>query len=221
MAARSRRVVVPVAVAAGALALTAFGAAPRALADTGSGEAGYYVTGGTWSSVSASWAQPTGDCAGGSGEAAFWVGLDGVGSNSVEQAGTSVDCSGGVASYAAWYEMYPAAPVYLGNTVQPGDQLNSSVTMTAKGSFTVTLKDTTQGWSKTVKTTDSGAQGASAEIVAEVPTGTGSAGSGSVHFTQALVNGGALGSAGPQQLDSPGMTVSPIGSTGEDFTVSW
>ena len=67
--------------------------------DTGvssSNWAGYAATGaaGSFTSVSASWTQPTASCASGSQYAAFWVGLDGYTSKTVEQIGTEADCTG-------------------------------------------------------------------------------------------------------------------------------
>ena len=68
---------------------------------------GYAATAGTYTSVSASWTQPTGTCSRGDQYAAFWVGLDGYSSSTVEQTGSEVDCVGRTAEYYAWYEMYP------------------------------------------------------------------------------------------------------------------
>jgi hypothetical protein len=50
--------------------------------------AGYADTAGTYTSVSASWTQPTATCSsGGDQYAAFWIGLDGYTSSTVEQTG--------------------------------------------------------------------------------------------------------------------------------------
>src|SRR5207302_868041 len=87
---------------------------------------GYAATAGTYTSVSASWTEPTGTCSGSAKYSSFWVGLDGYNSNSVEQTGSEVDCSGSRAQYYAWYEMYPsAASVSYSNTVRPGDHFNA------------------------------------------------------------------------------------------------
>src|SRR5262245_29641818 len=104
------------AVAIGALAL-----APTALAkaplhapnhkinhSTSTNWSGYAVTGGTYTTVSASWTQPAVNCSvTPTGWSSFWVGLDGNTSNTVEQTGSEADCSSGRAVYSAWYEMYP------------------------------------------------------------------------------------------------------------------
>jgi hypothetical protein len=75
--------------------------------------AGYAASGsnGAFTSASASWTQPAGQCTGGSTYAAFWVGLDGYTSHTVEQIGTEADCSGRTPQYYVWYEIYPGASV--------------------------------------------------------------------------------------------------------------
>ena len=78
---------------------------------------GYAGTTGTYTSVSASWTEPTGTCSRGDQYSSFWVGLDGYNSSSVEQTGSEVDCVGRTARYYAWYEMYPSASVTYSNTV--------------------------------------------------------------------------------------------------------
>ena len=110
---------------------------------------GYAATTGTYTSVSASWTQPTGTCSRGDQYAAFWVGLDGYSSSSVEQTGSEVDCVGRTAEYYAWYEMYPNPSVNYSNTVRPGDHFSASVTYTGGNSFSLYIADTTQGWSHT------------------------------------------------------------------------
>jgi Peptidase A4 family len=71
--------------------------------------AGYTSAGGagTFTSVSASWAQPAVTCTATNTFSSFWVGLDGDGTNSVEQTGTEADCNGGAAAYQGWFEMSP------------------------------------------------------------------------------------------------------------------
>jgi len=49
---------------------------------------GYAATTGTYTSVSASWTEPTGTCSGSAKYSSFWVGLDGYNSSSVEQTGS-------------------------------------------------------------------------------------------------------------------------------------
>ncbi len=231
MSATARRTTVLAAVSTALLA--AFAAAPGALAATGTPApstvrpastalTGYAATGSHYTSVSADWAQPAVTCAHPDSAAAFWIGLDGVDDATLEQTGTAADCSSGTPAYHGWYEMYPAAPVYYTNPVSAGDRFTSSVTTDGAGHVTLTLTDTTKGWSKTTTKTATGATFASAEVIAEVPTGAvaGQPLPNTVSFTDALVNGSAIGKLDPEQLDAPGVTVSPL-TNGENFTVSW
>src|SRR6185437_3880744 len=107
--------------------------------------AGYDVTGGRYTSVSATWTQPAVNCSvTPTGWSSFWVGLDGDTSNTVEQTGTEADCSSGRPVYSAWYEMYPKFPVTYSNPVSAGDHFTASVSTDGRGSFTLTLSDTTK-----------------------------------------------------------------------------
>src|SRR6185369_254890 len=131
---------------------------------------GYAATTGTYTSVSASWTEPTGTCSGSAKYSSFWVGLDGYNSNSVEQTGSEVDCSGRTALYYSWYEMFPAAPVNYTNTVRPGDHFTASVTFSGTSTYTLKLSDTTQGWSHTTVKNQSGLSRSSAEVITEAPS---------------------------------------------------
>lgn len=190
---------------------------------------GYAATG-SFTKVSASWTEPTGHCSGGNQYSSFWVGLDGFNSPTVEQTGSEVDCSGGAARYYSWYEMYPANPVNFSNTVRPGDHFTGSVTYNGGGSYTLVLSDSTQGWSHTVNATLNGAANSSAEVIAEAPSSVSGvlplADFGTVNFTNATVNGTAIGNDSPTEIimvDNAGRdkdTVSPL-SGGENFSATW
>jgi Peptidase A4 family len=155
---------------------------------------GYALTGGHYTSVSASWTQPAVNCSvTPTGWSSFWVGLDGYNSNSVEQTGTEADCSSGVAKYSSWYEMYPKYPVNYSSTVMPGDHFNASVTTNGAGSFTLTLSDTTRGWTHTTSASYSGAALSSAEVIAEAPSSSSGvlplSDFGTVNFSNSKANG--------------------------------
>ena len=195
---------------------------------------GYAATTGTYTSVSASWTEPTGICSGRSSQySSFWVGLDGYSSGSVEQTGSDTDCSGGRAVYYAWYEMYPNPSFSYSNTVRPGDHFNASVTFTGSNSFSLFIADTTQGWSHTTVGTLAGAARSSAEVIVEAPCCTASGGIlpladfGTVSITGSMANGSALGNAGGVtqiiMVDNAGRdkdTVSSL-SGGENFSATW
>jgi Peptidase A4 family len=176
---------------------------------------GYAVTGsdGAFTSVSASWTQPTATCTssgskrgrGGSDKyAAFWVGLDGYSSDSVEQTGSDSDCDGTTPDYYGWYEMYPADPVYYTNTVKPGDSMSASVTFSGTETYTLVLKDATQGWTETVTKNETGLDRSSAEVITEAPSSSSGvlplADFGTVNYTAATANGTSMGTQSPTEI---------------------
>lgn len=189
--------------------------------------AGYIASGaaGGYTSVSSSWTEPSGQCGQGDQYSAFWVGLDGYSDSTVEQTGSEVDCSGSTPEYSARYEMYPAAPVYVTNPVEPGDEFSGSVTY-ENSKFQITLADSTQGWSQTVSQSLPTAERSSAEVVAEAPCCTASGGVlpltdfGTARFTSAMVNGAGLCDASPEEIIMPDASVTPVSSC-EDFGVSY
>jgi len=197
---------------------------------------GYAATGGngSFTSVSASWTEPTATCGGhGSQYASFWVGLDGYNSSSVEQTGSEVDCSGSRAIYYAWYEMYPNPSHSYSNTVRPGDHFNASVTYTGSNHFSLFIQDSTQGWSHTTTGTLAGAPRSSAEVIVEAPCCTAGGGIlpladfGTVSITGSTANGGALGNAGGVtqiiMVDSAGRDKDTVSSLSgrENFSATW
>jgi hypothetical protein len=203
------------------------------VAATSSNWSGYAAHTGTYKSVSASWTEPTGHCSGSQTFSSFWVGLDGYSSRTVEQTGSEVDCSGGRPKYFAWFEMFPAFPVNFGNTVRPGDHFSASVTHGSGSSYTLVIKDTTQGWTHTEHKSLSGAKNSSAEVIAEAPCCTSSGGIlpladfGTMHFTKSMVNGSAIGNHSPTKITManlstgrPKDSVSGL-SGGENFSVTW
>jgi hypothetical protein len=164
---------------------------------------GYAQTGsnGAFSSVSASWTQPTATCTSRQDQyAAFWVGLDGYNSNSVEQTGSDSDCAGTTPDYYGWYEMYPANPVYYTNPVRPGDSMSASVTFSGTETYTLVLTDHTQNWTQKQVINESGLDRSSAEVITEAPCCTASGGIlplsdfGTVNYTGATGSGTFTGS---------------------------
>jgi hypothetical protein len=214
----------------GARALAAGGV--RNASVTSTNWSGYAAASGTYTSVSASWTQPTGTCTSSNQYAAFWVGLDGYSSSSVEQTGTLIECSGRTALYTSWYEMYPANPVYFSNTVSPGDHFTASVTYTGSNAFSLSIADTTKGWSHTVSASLAGAARSSAEVILEAPCCTSSGGIlpladfHSASFTGSTANGAAIGNQSPNEItmiDNSGRDKDTISSLsgGENFSATW
>ena len=159
---------------------------------------GYAVTGhGPYNSVSASWTQPAVNCAKTpTAYSSFWVGLDGDTTGTVEQTGTEADCSSGSPSYYAWYEMYPKFPVNYSNPLSPGDSMHASVTYIGSGTYRLTLKDATKGWTQTTQRRLKSARRGSAEVIAEAPSSSGGvlplADFGSANFSGSKVNGSSM-----------------------------
>jgi len=195
---------------------------------------GYAATTGTYTSVSASWVQPTGTCSRGDHYAAFWVGLDGYSSSTVEQTGSEVDCVGRTAQYYAWYEMYPGPSENYPNTVKAGDHFSASVTYIGNNRYTVTISDSTQHWTQTTTQALAGAARSSAEVIVEAPCCTFSGGIlpltdfGTMSFTRSNANGTAIGSAGGVteiiMVDNRGLakdSITTLNSTGTGFGATW
>jgi hypothetical protein len=190
---------------------------------------GYAASGGTYSSVSATWVQPAVTCSSGNQYSSFWVGLDGYNSNSVEQTGTDSDCSGSTPQYYGWYEMYPHPSYSFGSSISPGDTISASVTFSGTRSYELTLADETKGWSTSTTKKLSHAARSSAEVIIEAPYSGGIlplANLGTVNFSNSLVDGSAIGTYSPTSIamvNNSGQnkdTVSSL-SGGEDFSATW
>jgi hypothetical protein len=148
----------------------------------------------------------------------------------VEQTGTEADCANGAASYQGWFEMFPAAPVFFSQTVRPGDALSASVVAAGGGLCTLTLTDSTEGWSQVTRPTSDTAQLGSAEIIAEAPSdGNGDvlplSDFGVVTFTDALIDAHAIGTLNTAQvtMESAGDVAEatpPALTDGDEFTVT-
>ncbi|MFG2376288.1 G1 family glutamic endopeptidase [Streptomyces sp. NPDC048504] len=194
---------------------------------------GYAATGstGAYTSVTSSWTQPSVSCSSATTYSSFWVGLDGYSNSALEQTGTEADCIGGKATYGAWWEVLPASEsAYSGVTVKGGDKFTATVTYTGS-TFTMTLADSTEGWTKT--TTHAGSSGfknASAEVIAEAPEVGGSVASladfGTVNFTGAKANGSNLDTYSPNEIvmtKSSGSAVraQPGSISGGSFSDVW
>ncbi len=191
---------------------------------------GYAATTGTYTSVSSSWVQPTITCTSTTTYSSYWVGLDGYNNSALEQTGTEADCIGGTAEYGAWWEVLPASETAYSVTVRPGDHLTATVTYAGSSNFTMTLADSTQGWTKTTTHKgSSGFQNTSAEVIAEATSVGGQIAKlskfGTVNFTNSTANGTALGSLSPTEIimvgSSGATTAQPGAISGGSFGVTW
>jgi Peptidase A4 family len=191
---------------------------------------GYAVTGGTYQTVTASWVQPSVSCSG-TAYSSFWVGIDGDTSNTVEQTGTEADCNGSTPVYSSWYEMYPKFPVNFPDPVSPNDHFTGTVTTDGRGMFTLTLRNTTKGWTETTSQRLKKARLASAEVIAEAPSSSGGvlplANFGTVSFSGSTVNGATLTSStagiDPITMVTSSGTVKaqPSSISNGSFSVTW
>ena len=155
------------------------------------------IAAGQWTSVAASWTQPTPllNSSTTYAWAGFWVGIDGAINSTVEQIGTDAYTASGFVGYEAWYEMYPADPVVIPVAVHGGDEISAAVTTDNAGSYTLTLTNDTTGVS--YATTQAGPTWPeSAEVIAEDPGPSGTpvplADFGRVQFTGCTFNGEPL-----------------------------
>jgi lipoprotein signal peptidase len=139
---------------------------------------GYVDVDATFTAVSASWTVPTITCTRGqTAYSAHWIGIDGDTSGTVEQDGTEADCISGSPSYDAWYEMYGDNAVDSGyevelspstNPVSHGDSMSASVSV-SNNDWTLSITDSSQGWSYTTPAISFSAAQSSAEWVVERP----------------------------------------------------
>lgn len=129
-----------------------------------------YAIEGSFTAVTAQWTVPSVSRSKGSTYSSAWVGIDGFNNSSLIQTGTESDYYSGAAHYYAWWEILPAAETRITTmTVQPGDVMTASITKGSGSSWTITIRDTTNGGSFTTAKTYTGA-GTSAEWIEEAPS---------------------------------------------------
>ncbi|WP_344314902.1 G1 family glutamic endopeptidase [Fodinicola feengrottensis] len=181
---------------------------------------GYAIErGGT--TVTTTWVNPTVKCAGNVNS--VWAGFDGYGTNTVEQIGIDLDCSSGQAQYLPWYEMYPRDSIYFTETTRAGDTMTATVVHNSGTSYTLTLADRTQNWSRTFHDSLSGAQDATAEVIME-RLDTHVDNFGSVTFTNCQLDGKSFASYAAQSVViTHGSTqqAKPGALSGGTFKMTW
>ena len=193
---------------------------------------GYAAVGssGAYKSVSSSWVQPAVTCSSKATYSSFWVGLDGYSNSALEQTGTEADCISGKATYGAWWEVLPASESAYSVTVKAGDSLTATVTDNGNGTFTMTLADSTENWTKTTTHAgSSGYQDSSAEVIAEATDVNGQIAKlsnfGTVNFTNSTAGGTALGSLSPNEIVMEGTSgdvkAQPGAISGGSFSDVW
>lgn len=145
-------------------------------AQAGSYNWGGYVdssSAGAFTAVSATYVQPIAICSQEQRAAAFWTGLDGWTSTTVEQDGTLAYCFEGKSYYFSWWEMFPTGVILVGETVQPGDLITASVTVSGGSNYTLSLTDATHpanSFSTAQTCAPTTCQDSSADWIIERPT---------------------------------------------------
>jgi hypothetical protein len=167
----------------GAAAHSAGARAPRLVQDVSTNWGGYAVTypagTGSFTSVTATWTQPTVSCATGDAgaRAAVWVGLGGYrrGTHGLEQAGVSSDCNGrtNLPEYYAWYELTPRSGVVVKQLeIRGGDTMRVTVSVNrARTRAVFQLDNRTRALRYTRAVAVSTPNLSSAEWIVEAPSG--------------------------------------------------
>jgi hypothetical protein len=171
---------------------------------------GYVQTGGSYTSVSATWTVPTARSTGNNQtDSSTWVGIDGWGNSNLIQTGTEQGWNGASAYYRAWYEILPANETISFN-VSPGDNIYATVRQLSGTQWQMYLTDLNSGATISQTATYTGQQ-ASAEFIQEAPSLNGVedklASTTNVSFYNARVNGAA-----PQFTDSQQIVMDPNGT---------
>jgi hypothetical protein len=125
--------------------------------------------------------------------------------------------------------MYPKFPVNLSIAVRPGDSMSGSVTTDGSGHFTLHIHNGTTGGDFVTTQTLKRARLASAEAIAEAPSGSGGVlpmtNFGTASFGAVTVNGQAIGAFNPDRIDmvANGVTKATTSalSGGTAFSVAW
>ena len=191
---------------------------------------GYAITGGPFNSVSGSWTVPAVSATKKATYSSDWVGIDGFNNSNLIQTGTESDFFSGRAHYDAWWEILPAAETVIPSiTVHPGDHFSATITHGSGSTWTITIKDDSDGQSFTINQSYSGPQ-TSAEWIEEAPTVGGRiaplAHYGSTVFDPGTANGGnpGLTAADGGTMVQHGVTVSTPSNPDKDtdgFTAAY
>jgi Peptidase A4 family len=168
---------------------------------------GYEASGGTYTSVTASWVQPTVQCTTDDTFLTVSISINGYNggyppNGIAEDLGTIASCETGTPTYSAYYSL---EQVYSGrtysDTVEPGDSLLASITYQGSSEYIFNLEDLTQGWTEDHFYQNVGAPAGNAEIGArEWPNNNvAPVDFGAVGFS-ATINGTGLTSIGGQSV---------------------
>lgn len=199
---------------------------------TSSNWSGYAASGGSFTSVTATWTVPN-VSATTSGADATWIGIGGMSSRDLIQAGTQATVSGGAVQYDAWIELLPASSRPVNLSVTAGDSVTVTITRQSGEQWSIVMKNNTTG-GRYATTVTYASTLSSAEWVQEAPSiGRGTVALdafGSVTFTRAsavrdgrTMDLGALGAKAITMINEvrePIAQPSVIGADGASFSVT-
>ena len=153
--------------------------------------AGYAVSGGTFTSASATWTAPSAANNGQTNSTSYtWVGIDGWADASLLRVGVQQgwNASSHVAYHRAFWGMGPSVSIAF--NVSVGDGIYASLTQIASNRWSIYLADLNSG-RKIVKTVEYAGPRQSAEFIQSAPASSELARTGPVSFYNARVNGTA------------------------------
>jgi Peptidase A4 family len=205
---------------------------PATVASSSSNWSGYAASGGTFTSVTATWTVPT-VSASSSGADATWVGIGGLSSRDLIQAGTQAMVDGSGVTYTSWIEMLPQSSRDVPLSISAGDSVTVSITQQGGNDWLIAMKNNTTGGTYNV-TVQYSSSNSSAEWVEEAPSvGRGLISLdqfGTVQFSGAsAVRDGkamslsALGAKAITMINGQGQAIaqtSTLSSDGSSFTVA-
>jgi hypothetical protein len=195
--------------------------------------AGYAATGGTFTSVSGTWAVPSVSASSSTSADATWVGIGGVQTRDLLQAGADATSAGGQVRYTAWIETLPQPSTTVPLTVSPGDSISVTISQQTGNTWHIAMQDRTTGQQYQTDVAYNSSQ-SSAEWIEEAPVGGRRVVPldqfGAVQFTHgsAVENGKTvtIAQAGAQPITlinnggQPLAQPSALASNGADFKVS-
>ena len=205
---------------------------PASATSSSSNWSGYAATGGTFTSVRATWTVPN-VSATSTGADATWVGIGGLSSRDLIQAGTQAMVDGSGVTYTSWIEMLPQSSRDVPLSISAGDSVTVSITQQSGDDWVIAMKNNTTGGTYSV-TVQYSSSNSSAEWVQEAP----SVGRGLVSLDQfgavqfsgaAAVRDGktmslsALGAKAITMINGQGQAIaqpSTISNDGSGFTVA-
>ena len=174
---------------------------------------GYAATGanGAFNTVSASWTEPTATCSSGKHNAAAPPSTPRSGSAWTATTATPSSRPAPTRTVTAAHRTTTAGTRCIRPTrctsptpLSLATAISASVTFSGTETYTLVLKDATQGWTQTITKNQSGLDRSSAEVITEAPSSNSGvlplADFGTVTYGSSIANGTSLGSESPTEI---------------------